>query len=69
LVTSSPLKRRVPVGSLQGAEDLQQRGLSCAARTYDAHHFALRDKQVNALEHFQRAVLLADACGFDHAAK
>ena len=39
------------VRTIQCADDLQQRGLSCAAGANDAHHFAFVDVEVDALQY------------------
>ena len=41
------------VGLVEGADNLQQRGLARSAGAYDAHHLAAVDMQVDALEHLQ----------------
>jgi hypothetical protein len=56
------------VRPLQGAEDLQQRGLAGPAGAHNAHHFALGHRQVHALQHVQVAETFPYAGGGDHGA-
>ncbi len=47
------------VGLVQSADDMQQSRFACARSPNDAHDFLLVDMQVDALEHFEAAVVNA----------
>ena len=46
------------IGLVEGTDNLQQRGLAGAARSYDGNNFALLDGGVDSLQHLERAVAL-----------
>ena len=52
------------VGSVEGADNLQQGGLSGARGTHNRHHLALVDGEVDVAQHMQRSVRLVDVLDF-----
>jgi len=44
---------RTCIGLVQGADDLQQRGLSCAAGAYNTYYLSFVDVEVDAFQYFQ----------------
>ena len=54
------------VRAIEGTDNLQKGGFTSTGRTYDAHHFALIDMEVDAFQHLQRSEALRNILNINH---
>jgi hypothetical protein len=59
---------RAAVGPLQARDQVEHRGLAGAVGPDQAEHAALRDRQIDTLQHLEAAETALDAIEFEHHA-
>ena len=53
-------KNGTRIGGVERSHNLEESGLSCTTWSYDTHHFAFFNLQVDAFQHLQGAKALGD---------